>query len=537
MRYVVILGLMLFVMGLHSQTYNDPPVSVEFDGLEPIWQVPIPNLSADSDRLYEYYYSGGVVSTLDLSNQTLTAALYLKTDSALYDGMTLFKLDLASGDILAHFGFNYLTDTIRVADTGIFYYNDEIIVTGCAHLNPDSITPIGIPYRACQPFVRRVDGDFGDYTDVLNDEINPDFARVSASTIEILPISDGTYRLIRRRSSELPMLIRYDLDQALSFVSDPDTLIYATPIPPERSQVDIHLNSFYQDEVEAYYFMRDGAEYPVDASIETYDLLDPDTEISRRVDLTEYTKYPHPSTISGLRWIQSDDVTILSRVSFSNVTTPFATAWHTWIEGDDVISHVSDIGIDSHYYLSITEIDLDPDRLYAFAYPSITGKDGYDVIKITREGSIELVGDMIVDQPDYRFVSNIEALLIGDEVLVFGRVINSDGTQALNMQAVKLAAEDLGITEITSTTDLQSTSAKTLAVYPTLADQVITLEVPEESLSARIFDQQMQLVEVLNLEKGVTSLSVDAYRAGHYVLQAYSEESGKRYRSQFIVVR
>jgi hypothetical protein len=524
-------------MSISAQSYNDPPVEIEFDGIDPIWQLPIPNQSASSDNLYEYYYTSNLVVDWKVQGDEVTAVVGVESDSSIYEGIFLTKIDLQEGEVVDYYGSSYLTDTINMLFNNIQFCGDKIYATGGLHLQPDSITPIGLPYRAYQPFVRIIESDFSSHVDLLNTSFNEDLQRVSASWLHLLPMSGGTFQLLHRRvDNSEPKYIFWSLDEALNYTGGPDTILYNLPPNVSGDDAELLISTNDKDEFSSFVFLPDGIDFPLDASMETYKFLEGEWTLDSSIDLTEKSKLPHPTSLPGLIWSRNDNQSILSRVSFSEVPTdPFASAWLTWVEDGEVRQFIADVGVEDHYYLRIQPLDLSSKRVYAFGFPSITGKDGWDVLKITPDGITQLVGHMIVDQPDYRFVTFIEGALIGDEVLVFGRVRSPANNTVLNLQAVKFAAEDLGITDLSTDVSKVAAAATRIKVYPSIADQEITVEVPVASLSVMVFDQQAQLVGQVTLEDGVQVIDVGSYPAGHYVLQAVDLDTGDRYQAQFVI--
>ena len=175
---------------------------------------------------------------------------------------------------------------------------------------------------------------------------------------------------------------------------------------------------------------------------------------------------------------------------------------------------------------------------YLFSYPSISGKQGFDIIRIESGiDTIQFVSSITVKNEDEEFGTQVNALF-EDGYLIFGGLAkkNGEGTKT-STKFYCFKASDLGINfEPVSTSNIDETTSS-FKVFPNPVSNTLYLKLTEQLTASKveILDINGKLVLKEWVYDNYNQIDISNLLNGIYLVNVTDEKGAKIGKTEKIV--
>ena len=237
--------------------------------------------------------------------------------------------------------------------------------------------------------------------------------------------------------------------------------------------------------------------------------------------------------VNPLQWHyhldKNNDNLLLNR---AYLRTAGSTGWIVWMDKQgNIKTNFHNVAVDGHEYYFFQKITITDEYCDLLAFPTSSGHEGYDVIRITIDGEITKHGEMVTAAGAPEFITGVSAQQIGDKVIVSGRP-----TPRYNLVVYGFEAEDLGLGTVNTKDQQWAPHATKLTAYPNPATDYISVPLPEgvmiDQYQVVSYDARIQLTNSDRHKENVL-VKVHQLASGLYLLRC-RDVNGKMYTAEFI---
>lgn len=528
LNYIVFLSFLFFSVTGFSQELFEP----SFKDITPLWQTRLVESAVTSDSFDLYYYTPGFNSFYSHGD-----AVYINytTSNGLpfRQGSSLVKFDVNTGSELARFSANVFSSEIPEYFSGVHFLEDEILLTGTEQANAIEGNQY-IQYNRSKNW--RLDYD--DLSLIESRSNQDDTIGVyypGFYSRNYLPTQHGffEYQSTQYFGSDI-IFDYYDQDMMIDS-SKHKVYPYETSSTPEINEVYSRLAVAEENRVAAFVFYRNNNTllYPQDAEFKLFEIQGEEVQNILTTNIKDYC-YPFGgSQVNNFRLFGGSGQYAMYRIYYANSDEIDIRNWFLWLNADgDVVVAKDKLHYEEHNYYVLRPLSFDSLRLYALAYPSISGEDGYDVVKLRRDGEIELVGQLLTEG-SINFINSVQGQLKGDKVVLIGRPILNDEVWGGPI-LYSFSSEDLGIDAETS--DIASPLvASRFEVFPNPATEYIQLDIDLGQYQYDIINEYGVKVVTRACIDDMSRIDVSSLAAGPYFIRM-SRADGKKFISSFVKI-
>ncbi len=258
-----------------------------------------------------------------------------------------------------------------------------------------------------------------------------------------------------------------------------------------------------------------------------------DIHVEHTTDITDLSYDEFFGLTNPLQWHypqdEDNDNFLLNRAYLRSAGS---SGWIVWMDKEgNIKTNFHKVTVDDHQYYWFQKININDEYCDLLAFPTSSGYEGYDVIRITIDGEVTKRGELVTAVDESEFIAEVSAQQIGDKVIVSGRP-----TPRYNLVVYAFDAADLGLDVLDSTKDSWIPNATKLKAYPNPAKDNITIDLPDGIIITQYevvaYDGKRQMYKI---DHKSTKLKVDVNQlsAGLYLLRC-RDTNGKIYTAEFI---
>lgn len=500
-----------------------------FKDLTPIWQTRVVETAAPIDSFRLRYLTPGW-SDLHVHDGEVYIRYVSSNGMPFRQGATLVKYDTDDGAELGRFSANFLTSSIPEYLESVHFRDDAILLMGTEEANSAS----GGQYIQYSRFK---------YWKLNYDDLSL-IEAVSAPSDTIgtyypgfydrhfVPSENGFFEYQSTFYHGSDVLFDYYTDQTTPDTTRNKVYPYETDTSPDFDEIYSRLVQVDENRVAAFVFYKDNPSllYPEDAVFKLFEIQDDQVNQILQTNIKDYC-YPLGGTyFSNFRMFDGDGQYAMHRLYYADTSAIDIRNWFLWLdENGEIIVAKDKLHYDDHVYYTLRNLSFNKERLYALAYPSISGEDGLDVIKISNSGEVELVGQVLTEG-SVSFLNRLQGALIGDKVVLHGFPIKDDVHGGPILYAFN--AEDLGV-EAEPTNISEPIVAERFQVFPNPATEYIELEVDAAPYQYSIINQNGDKVISHKLDANSLKVDVSNLATGAYFIRLVNEDD-KRFISSFL---
>lgn len=246
-------------------------------------------------------------------------------------------------------------------------------------------------------------------------------------------------------------------------------------------------------------------------------------------------------TFRGLSFKTIDNTIFLSHL-YPNFDLQEFSAYILWLTAEGEVKTFIDLPYhEDHLYVFTDIFYSNDDFAYLLAYPSHTGRRGYDIIKIL-DGSdtLQLVSSLTSNNQDEQLAIGVAEVYQDEFVMIGGSVSLEDDPLATARNLYCFKAEDLGLSfdpvSVTETEGFQN-----FEIFPNPASDILNFNcsgcLDESDYEISIYSQLgYELISHRN-SSSWNSIDVTSLESGLYIIEILEKKSKIRHSERFSVLR
>lgn len=500
-----------------------------FKDLTPLWQTRVVETAAPIDSFRLRYLTPGW-SDLHVHDGDAYIRYVSSNGMPFRQGATLVKYDTDDGAELGRFSANFLTSSIPEYLESVHFRDESILLIGTEEANS---VPDGQYIHYSRLKYWKLDYDDLSLIEAVSDPSDtigtyyPGFY-----DRHFVPSENGVFQYQSTFYHGSDVLFDYYTDQTTPDTTRNKVYPYETDTSPDFDEVYTRLVQVGENRVAAFIFYKDNPSllFPEDAEFKLFEIQDDQVNQILQTNIKDYC-YPFGGAFfSNFRMFDGDGQYAMHRLYYAATVEIDIRNWFLWLdENGEIIVAKDKLHYDDHVYYTLRNLSFNKERLYALAYPSISGEDGLDVIKISNTGEVELVGQVLTEG-SVSFLNRLQGALIGDKVVLHGFPIKDEVHGGPILYAFN--AEDLGV-EAEPSSLADPIVAERFQVYPNPATAYIKLGLEAAKYQYTLINQNGETIRTEKVDQNSMIINVENLPSGPYFIRLVGEDD-KKFISSFV---
>lgn len=270
-----------------------------------------------------------------------------------------------------------------------------------------------------------------------------------------------------------------------------------------------------------------------------------------------WTDISDPSNIQTTRIIDYRDLVPNSKESFLNLrfrsysNTIFVShtypnfviqehsAYILWLDSDGAVKTFIDLPYYNNHLYQFTDMFFaNDDFAYLFAFPSSTGRSGFDIIKIQNGvDSVQFINSLTTIDPTISYGTQVNAVIDGNYLIVAGLNQKEGEGSRTSTTYHCFDAKELGLDFVTSTENLPN-DPQEITIYPNPANSFVEINCNTCSLGSELHIVNIlgQPITKLSGFHNHVTLDISNFEAGIYNLLIFDHQMQQIQSSPFIKI-